>query len=139
MHCGQIKIKLKDINPCGLSSTGSFSLESLLVTHASGLLNVGPLMLKYCVRFADFPNFIDFSQKGTSCELLDALDNFANQLESGEAMLETNAANPDDANQAKFNYLLLLLANGCLAPTCVNVNRCEQRKLEEKRHHHHEF
>ncbi|MEK7654671.1 MAG: hypothetical protein AAB323_00230 [Pseudomonadota bacterium] len=139
MHRGNIKIKLKDINPCGLSSMGPFSLESLICSHASGLMNVGPLMLKYSVLFEDFPSFIDFSQAGTSCELLDALDNLANQLELGEALLETNAENPNDANQAKFNYLLLLLANGRLSPTCTNVSQCERRhhhhRLEE--HHHH--
>ncbi len=133
MHRSHVKIKLKDINPCGLSSIGPFSLESLLNTRASGLLNVGALMLKYSVLFEDFPSFIDFSQAGTSCELLDALDNLSNQLESGEALLETNATNPDESNQAKFNYLLLLLANGRLSPTCINVRQCERRH----RHHHH--
>lgn len=136
MRCGHIKIKLKDINPCGLSSAGPFSLDSLIATHASGLLNVGPLILKYCIRFEDFPRFIDFSQKGTSSELLDALDNLSNQLELGEAVLETNAANPDLANEAKFNYLLLLLANGCLATTCINANQCERHKIDDHEHHH---
>ena len=139
MHRCHIKIKLKDINPCGLSSMGPFSLESLIATHASGLLNVGPLMLKYCVQFADFPRFIDFSQAGTSSEVLDALDNLANQIELGEALIETNADNPDDGNQAKFNYLLMLIANGRLSPTCINIQQCPHKHRLDNHDHHHEF
>lgn len=140
MNCNQVKVKLKDINPCGLSSLGPFSLDSLIATQASGLLNVGPLILKYCIRFEDFPRFVDFSHAGTSSELLDALDHLAHQIEMGEVQLETNAINPDESNQAKFNYLLMLLANGCLTPTCVRIqpHPCRQ-KLEEKTDHRYEL
>ena len=117
----RVKIRLKDINPCALSSEGPFSLECLLAERASGLLNVGALMLKYCICFEDFPRYIDFSKSGLSCELLDALDNFSHQIQEGNPLLNTAAENPDEANQAKFNYLLMLLSNGCLTSTCINT------------------